>query len=160
IAERGAPRRRRAEEERAHDRQRVRRPEVRQSRYERHDHEWDQDRGVERRAHRRQHDHARVPPHVAKLPHPLPARRSYGTIARQVKVMSRVRLLRLEWTLSLTLIAIGLAWAGIRGLPVASLCRPTARAIGTGATFGALLWFAMPVLFLAPGMRHVRDTML
>src|SRR5258705_2965947 len=91
---------------------------------------------------------------------PLPARRSYGTIARQVKVMSRVRFLRLEWTLSFALIAIGLVWAGVRGLPLASLWRPTARAIGAGATFGALLWLVMPVLFFAPGMRHVRDTML
>ncbi|TMA78757.1 MAG: CPBP family intramembrane metalloprotease [Deltaproteobacteria bacterium] len=91
---------------------------------------------------------------------PLPDRRSYGTIARQVKVMSRVRFLRLEWTLSFALIAVGLAWATLRGLPLASLCRPTARAIGSGATFGALLWLVMPVLFWAPGMRHVRDTVL
>jgi len=70
---------------------------------------------------------------------PLPDRRSYGTIARQVKVMSRVRFLRLEWTLSFALIAVGLAWATLRGLPLASLCRPTARAIAAGATFGALL---------------------
>src|SRR6266446_5645230 len=69
---------------------------------------------------------------------PLPARRSYGTIAGQVKVMSRVRFLRLEWSLSFALIAVGLAWA----------------------TVGALLWLVMPVLFWAPGMRHVRDTVL
>lgn len=74
--------------------------------------------------------------------------------------MSRVRVLRLEWTLSLALIAIGLAWATFRGLPIAALCRPTARTVGAGAAAGAALWLAMPLLFWTPAMRRVRDTML
>ncbi len=74
--------------------------------------------------------------------------------------MSRVRVLRLEWTLSLALIAVGLAWATFRGLPIAALCRPTARAIGAGVAVGAILWIAMPVLFWAPAMQRVRDTVL
>jgi membrane protease YdiL (CAAX protease family) len=74
--------------------------------------------------------------------------------------MSRGRVLRLEWTLSLALIAVGLAWASVRGLPIAALWHPTSGAIAAGATFGVLLWLVMPVLFWAPDMRRVRDTML
>jgi membrane protease YdiL (CAAX protease family) len=74
--------------------------------------------------------------------------------------MSRVRFLRLEWMLSLGLIAVGLAWATFRGLPIAALCRPTPSAIAVGAATGALLWLAMPLLFWAPAMQRVRDTVL
>ncbi|MBI3767461.1 MAG: CPBP family intramembrane metalloprotease [Deltaproteobacteria bacterium] len=74
--------------------------------------------------------------------------------------MSRVRVLRLEWTLSFALVAVGLAWASLRDLPIAALCHPTPRAIAAGASVGGLLWLAMPVLFWSPAMRRVRDTML
>ena len=69
IPDRRAPCGSRSEQERAHDRQRVRRAEVRQPGDERHDHERDQHRGVERRAHGRQHDHPRVVPHTEELAH-------------------------------------------------------------------------------------------
>jgi membrane protease YdiL (CAAX protease family) len=74
--------------------------------------------------------------------------------------MTRGRFLRLEWTLSLALIALGLVWASVRELPIAARCQPTPWAIAAGATVGALLWLALPLLFWAPAMRRVRDTIL
>jgi membrane protease YdiL (CAAX protease family) len=78
----------------------------------------------------------------------------------EVKAMTRSAFLRLEWTLSLALVVVGLAWASVRDLPIAALCHPTLRAIAVGALVGALLWLAIPLLFWAPAMQRVRDTVL
>jgi membrane protease YdiL (CAAX protease family) len=74
--------------------------------------------------------------------------------------MTRRRFLRLEWTLSIVLVGVGLAWATLRGVPVLARCRPTPGAVAVGAAAGALLWLALPLLFWAPAMRRVRDTIL
>jgi membrane protease YdiL (CAAX protease family) len=74
--------------------------------------------------------------------------------------MTRSAFLRLEWTLSLALVVVGLAWATLRGLPVAARCQPTTAAVAIGAAAGALFWLAIPVLFWAPAMQRVRDTLL
>lgn len=74
--------------------------------------------------------------------------------------MTRGRFLRLEWTLSLALIGIGLAWATLRGVPVIARCQPTVAAVALGALVGACLWLALPVLFWSPAMRRLRDTLL
>jgi len=74
--------------------------------------------------------------------------------------MTRGRFLRLEWLLSAALVAVGLAWAMVRHLPLAARCQPTPTAILSGALVGALLWLAIPLLFWAPAMRRVRDTTL
>jgi hypothetical protein len=72
--------------------------------------------------------------------------------------VTRARFLRLEWTLSLALIALAVAWAGVRQVPLH--WHPTPRAIASGAAAGALLWLALPLLFWAPAMQRVRDTIL
>ncbi len=74
--------------------------------------------------------------------------------------MTRGRFLRLEWTLSLALIGVGLVWATLRGLPVIARCQPTVATVLLGVGTGALLWLALPVLFWAPSMQRVRDTLL
>jgi len=74
--------------------------------------------------------------------------------------MSRGRFLRLEWALSLAMIGAGLGWAMLRDLHLAARCQPTPHAIAAGAVSGALLWLALPLLFWAPAMRRVRDTVL
>src|SRR5262249_41642703 len=74
----GAPCPRRAEQERAHDGQRVRRAELGHTGNDRRHLERDEDGAVERRADRRQHDHPRVAPHAEQL-----SRHSGGAYVRR-----------------------------------------------------------------------------
>ena len=74
--------------------------------------------------------------------------------------MSRSAFLRLEWSLSLALIALALGWAVARGLPLSSAWHVTPRALAAGTAAGALLWLWIPLLSAAPGMRRLWDTVL
>jgi len=74
--------------------------------------------------------------------------------------MTRGRFLRLEWALSIALVGLGLAWALLRDVPLAARCAPSVSAVASGVVAGALLWLALPVLFWAPAMRRIRDTVL
>ena len=76
------------------------------------------------------------------------------------RVISRKGFLRLEWGLSLAIIAFALAWATVRGLPLAGPWQATPRAVAAGAATGAALWLAIPLLFRIPDMRRVFDTVL
>jgi membrane protease YdiL (CAAX protease family) len=74
--------------------------------------------------------------------------------------MNRRAFLRLEWGLSLALIALALAWATWRGLPLVEQWRVTPRAVAAGTAAGAALWLWIPVLLALPAMRRVWDTIL
>jgi hypothetical protein len=75
-------------------------------------------------------------------------------------VISRSAFLRLEWALSLALIAIALAWGSLRGLPLMSQWRATPGDVVTGAAAGAALWLWIPVLGLIPSMQRLWSTVL
>jgi len=74
--------------------------------------------------------------------------------------MSRTAFLRLEWGLSLALIALALGWGAWRGLPLARSWRVTPRDVAAGAAAGALLWLWIPALFRMPDMRRLWETVL
>ena len=74
--------------------------------------------------------------------------------------MTRTTFLRLEWSLSIVLLAISAAWAGARGLPVAVLLTPRVRDVVAGVAVGALLWSSIPLLRRAPVMARLWDTVL
>ncbi|MCC6763426.1 MAG: CPBP family intramembrane metalloprotease [Deltaproteobacteria bacterium] len=69
--------------------------------------------------------------------------------------MSRTAFLRLEWLLSLALVAVSLAWAALRDLPLAAPLTPTPGRVIAGGLAGALLWTTIPLLLRAPSMRRV-----
>ena len=69
ISDRGTPRGCRAEQERAHDWNRVGGTQFGDAGNQRHDLERHQHRGVQRGRNRAQHDHPRVAPHQAKIAH-------------------------------------------------------------------------------------------
>lgn len=74
--------------------------------------------------------------------------------------MSRTAFVRLEWIVSLVLIVVSLAWATLRGLPLAAMLAPTTGGVLTGMVAGALLWGTIPLLLRSPGMRRVWDDVL
>ncbi len=74
--------------------------------------------------------------------------------------MSRTAFLRLEWLLSLGLIALSLAWARARDLPLTERLVPEPAALALGALAGALLWGTIPFLLRSPEMRRVWDRVL
>ena len=74
--------------------------------------------------------------------------------------MSRTAFLRLEWSVSLALVALALAWAAWRGLPLVHPWRVTPRDVAAGVAAGALLWLWIPVLFWMPDMQRLWKTVL
>lgn len=74
--------------------------------------------------------------------------------------MTRTTFLRLEWSLSIVLLAVSAAWARARGLPLAALLTPHARDVAAGVAVGALLWSSIPLLRRAPVMARLWDTVL
>ncbi len=74
--------------------------------------------------------------------------------------MTRTTFLRLEWSLSLALLVVSIAWAQLRGIALWSLVRPHAADVGLGIAAGALLWTSIPVLRRAPAMAHLWDSVL
>jgi membrane protease YdiL (CAAX protease family) len=74
--------------------------------------------------------------------------------------MSRAAFMRLEWGLSLALLALALAWGAWRGLPLVRPWRVTPRDAVAGAAAGALLWLCIPALFRMPDMRRLWKTVL
>lgn len=83
-----------------------------------------------------------------------------GGVCYNGHVMSRKRFLRLEWGLSLGLVALALGWAALRALPLAGQWHATPRAVAAGVATGAALWLAIPLLFRIPDMRRVLETVL
>src|ERR1043165_534958 len=69
--------------------------------------------------------------------------------------MSRTAFLRLEWGLSLALVALAIAWAACRGLPLAAMLVPSVGTLAGGVLAGAALWGTIPILLRAPSMQRV-----
>jgi membrane protease YdiL (CAAX protease family) len=74
--------------------------------------------------------------------------------------MSRSAFLRLEWLLSAALIVLSIAWAALRGLPLAQRLLPTPGSIVAGIVVGAALWVTIPLLLRSGAMRRVWDGVL
>jgi CAAX protease family protein len=74
--------------------------------------------------------------------------------------MSRSAFLRLEWGISLALVAVTLAWAGLRDLPLAGQWSLDPRCLSAGAGAGALLWLCIPLLRRSLAIRRVWDGVL
>lgn len=75
--------------------------------------------------------------------------------------MTRTAFLRLEWVLSAALIALSIAWAALRDLPLAALLVPRPPLVLGGLVAGAALWTTIPLLLRAPTMRRVwQETLL
>jgi membrane protease YdiL (CAAX protease family) len=74
--------------------------------------------------------------------------------------MTRSAFLRLEWLLSAALIALSIAWAALRDLPLAEQLRPTPGAIIAGIIAGAALWATIPLLLRSIPMRRVWNGVL
>ena len=75
-------------------------------------------------------------------------------------MMTRATFLRLEWCLSLGLIALAGTWAWLRGIPLPALLVPHARDVAAGVIVGALLWTSIPLLRAAPEMARLWQTLL
>jgi membrane protease YdiL (CAAX protease family) len=74
--------------------------------------------------------------------------------------MSRSAFLRLEWLLSAALIALSIAWAAFRDLPLAAQLAPTPLSVLAGVVAGAALWATIPLLLRSIPMRRVWDGVL
>jgi len=74
--------------------------------------------------------------------------------------MTRRGFLRLEWAVSCGLVALALAWAGLRHLPLGAPWHAGARDLAAGAAAGALLWLCIPLIRLSRRMREVWDGVL
>ena len=69
--------------------------------------------------------------------------------------MTRSAFLRLEWLLSAALIALSIAWAMLRDLPLSEQLLPTAGRVAAGVVAGAALWTTIPLLLRSTPMRRV-----
>ena len=69
--------------------------------------------------------------------------------------MSRTAFLRLEWLLSGALVVLSIAWAALRGLPLATRLVPSAGLVAAGVLAGAALWGTIPLLLRSASMRQV-----
>jgi membrane protease YdiL (CAAX protease family) len=69
--------------------------------------------------------------------------------------MSPTAFVRLEWIVSLVLIAVSLLWATLRDLPLAAMLAPTAGRVLAGVVAGAALWGTIPLLLRSASMRRV-----
>jgi hypothetical protein len=74
--------------------------------------------------------------------------------------ISRTAFLRLEWALSLALIAVALVWAELRHLPLGRPWTLTPRELAGGVTVGALLWLCIPLLRRSTAIRRLWDGVL
>jgi membrane protease YdiL (CAAX protease family) len=71
--------------------------------------------------------------------------------------ISRTAFLRLEWALSLALIAVALIWAELRHLPLGRPWTLAPREIAAGVTAAALLWLCIPLLRRSTAIRRLWD---
>jgi membrane protease YdiL (CAAX protease family) len=83
-----------------------------------------------------------------------------GSSPRTCAVMPRATFLRLEWCLSVGLVALAVTWAWLRGIPLAPLLRPYAPDVAAGVVVATLLWASIPLLRAAPEMARVWQTLL
>jgi hypothetical protein len=74
--------------------------------------------------------------------------------------ISRSAFLRLEWALSLALVALALGWAEVRDLPLGRPWTLGPRELSAGAAAGALLWLCIPLLRRSPAIRRLWDGVL
>jgi membrane protease YdiL (CAAX protease family) len=78
----------------------------------------------------------------------------------QAEPMTKTAFLRLEWSLSLALVALALGWAALRDLPLGAHLAGGPPALAAGVAAGASLWLCIPLLRLSAGMRRLWDDLL
>jgi len=74
--------------------------------------------------------------------------------------MTRSAFLRLEWLLSAALVALSIAWAALRDLPLPVQLLPTPGLVLAGVVAGAALWATIPLLLRSAPMRRVWNGVL